>query len=116
MKNLKDLRIYKLSIEIGELIWKEVQKWDNFEKWTIGKQLVESADSISVNIMEGYYRNQKGDMRKFFQYALASAKESELWTWKSHNREIMRDELYKEIQVKYDDLLPQLVNFIKSIS
>jgi four helix bundle protein len=89
MKDVTELRIYKLALEIGEIVWNEVLTWNSFSKWTIGKQLVESADSISANMMEGYYRNQKGDLKKFFQYALASSKESELWVQKANNRKII---------------------------
>jgi four helix bundle protein len=66
-------------------------------------------------MMEGYYRNQPGDKRKFFQYALSSAKETELWCWKAQNRKIMSSDKYPESKKMMDDLLPQLVNFIKSI-
>ncbi|MBC8181246.1 four helix bundle protein [candidate division KSB1 bacterium] len=45
----------------------------------MGKQWAESADSISATMVEGYFRNQKGDLRKFFQYSLSSAKEAEHW-------------------------------------
>ena len=115
MKDLSELRIYKLAVDIGELVWEEVQGWENFAKWTIGKQLVESADGISATMMEGYYRNQPGDKRKFFQYALSSAKETELWCWKAQNRKIISSNKYSEIKKLMDDLLPQLVNFIKLI-
>jgi len=115
MKNLSDLRIYKLGIEIGEIVWKIVISWDSFSKWTIGNQFVSSADSISANMMEGYYRNQKGDLRKFFRYALASAKESELWMWKAYNREIIDKEEYAKLRKYYDELLPKLTNFINKI-
>ncbi len=115
MKDLSELRIYKLAVDVGELVWEGVQEWENFAKWTIGKQVVESADGISATMMEGYYRNQPGDKRKFFQYALSSAKETELWCWKAKNRKIMPLERYSEIKQLIDDLLPQLVNFIKSI-
>jgi four helix bundle protein len=56
MKDLSELRIYRLAVEIGEDVWKIVNSWeDSFAKWTIGKQWVDSSDSISANMMEGYY-------------------------------------------------------------
>ena len=33
-----------------------VEKWENFPKFGIGKQITDSADSISSNIAEGYGR------------------------------------------------------------
>ena len=53
---LEDLEIYKMSMEIGEDIWKIVDTWNYFQKDTIGKQMVRSGDSIAANIAEGYGR------------------------------------------------------------
>jgi len=36
------------------MVWDIVIKWNYFKKVTIGKQIVTAADSISVNIAEGY--------------------------------------------------------------
>jgi four helix bundle protein len=53
---LSELRIYNLANDIGDEIWNIVDSWDYFQKDTLGKQLVRSADSISANIAEGYGR------------------------------------------------------------
>ncbi|MFN5647920.1 MAG: four helix bundle protein, partial [Sphingobacteriales bacterium] len=47
---LRDLEVYKLSMLIGDKVWEAVNRWDSFEKNTLGKQLVRSADSIALNI------------------------------------------------------------------
>ena len=94
MKDIKSLRIFEISMQLGEVVWKLVEKWKNFEKLTIGKQFVNSTDSISANLIEGYYRNQKGDLRKFFRYALSSAKESELWMQKAFSRKLINENEY----------------------
>jgi len=49
---LQDLKVYKASMEIGELVWEIVERWSLFAKETLGKQLVRSADSIALNIAE----------------------------------------------------------------
>jgi len=36
---LKDLRVYVLSLELGEVVWDIVNQWDYFQKDTIGKML-----------------------------------------------------------------------------
>jgi hypothetical protein len=51
---LRDLEVYKLSMLIGDKVWEAVNRWDSFEKNTLGKQLVRSADSIALNIAEGF--------------------------------------------------------------
>ncbi|MFQ5825376.1 MAG: hypothetical protein ACE5JB_15145 [bacterium] len=52
MKDLADLRIYQLAVECAEENWEEVSTWDKFTKWTVGKQIVDSADDIAA-IPEG---------------------------------------------------------------
>ncbi len=116
MIDIESLRIYKLAVEIGEDVWTVVNSWeDKFAKWTLGKQWVESADSISATMKEGYYRNQTGDLRKFFQYSLASAKEAELWLSKSYHRKLVSEPQYQQLQQKFSDLIPQTINFINKI-
>ena len=115
MKDLSNLRIYKIAVEIGDKVWKIVDDWDKFAKWTIGKQLVDSADGIAATMIEGYYRNSKGDQRKFFRYALSSAKETELWLYRAHGRNLIKDEEYAELRDKLFNLIPQTVNFIQKL-
>ena len=53
---LEDLEVYKVAMEIGEMVWDIVSKWEYFEKKTLGSQFVTAADSIAFNISEGYGR------------------------------------------------------------
>ena len=53
---LEDLEVYKVAMEIGEIVWSIVIRWEYFEKKTLGAQLVDAADSIAFNISEGYGR------------------------------------------------------------
>jgi four helix bundle protein len=63
---LDDLEIYKVAMDIGELTWRAVEGWDFFAKETLGKQLVRSADSIALNISEGYGRFHYNENKNFF--------------------------------------------------
>lgn len=45
----ENLRVYQLAEQIADLAWAVVMKWDYFPRDTIGKQLVNSADSIGAN-------------------------------------------------------------------
>ncbi len=53
MIKLGELEVYKVSMEIGEIVWAIVEKWNFFEKDTLGKQFTRAADSIAFNISEG---------------------------------------------------------------
>ena len=51
--NFENLRVYQLAEELADSIWEIVAHWDNFNRYTVGKQIVEAADSIGANIAEG---------------------------------------------------------------
>jgi four helix bundle protein len=50
---LDDLEVYNLAETLSDVLWEIVTQWEWFERDTIGKQLVRSADSITANINEG---------------------------------------------------------------
>jgi four helix bundle protein len=56
MIKLEDLEIYKAALAVGDMVWAIVEKWKYFEEDTLGKQFVRAADSIALNISEGYGR------------------------------------------------------------
>ena len=68
---LDELRVYRQSMSIGEEIWCIVNKWDFFNKDTIGKQLVRAADSIAANLSEGFGRFFYKEERQFCYYSRA---------------------------------------------
>ena len=48
MIKLIDLEVYKTAIEIGDNIWEIVDRWDFFNKDTLGKQFVKSGRLNSI--------------------------------------------------------------------
>ena len=56
MYNLEDLDVYNLSQSFSDKIWDIVLKWDKFALYGLGRQITNSADSISANIAEGNVR------------------------------------------------------------
>ena len=77
--NFENLRVYKLSEELSDVIWKIVIGWDYFAKDTVGKQLVRSADSVGANIAEGEGRGSYQDNRRFIKIARGSLQETQHW-------------------------------------
>jgi len=47
----ENLRVYQLVEEIADLVWEVFFKWDRIPQGTIGKKLVDSADSIGANTL-----------------------------------------------------------------
>lgn len=108
--SIKDTRAYQLASEAGEIVWNEVQKWQWLEKKTIGIQWIESTDSISANLVEGFGRFHKRDRVKFYYNAKGSALESIEWTQKAKNRKLIGEEKAQEI-LGILEQLPREINF-----
>jgi four helix bundle protein len=112
---LEDLVVYQLAMEIGDKVYLIVEKWDNFHKWTTGKQLVEAADSIAANISEGYGRYFYKENRQFQYYSRGSQTETKTWLTKAKNRNQIDGETFHSLMIKLEELGKRHNNFIKSI-
>ncbi len=115
MIRLIDLEVYKTALEIGDKVWEVVDKWDYFNKDTLGKQVVRAADSIALNIAEGYGRFFYKENRNFNYYSRGSAFESTSCLRKALKRKLISEEdgaLLRKLFVRY---LKLMNGYIKSI-
>ena len=85
---LNDIDAYKIAYKLSNNVWDIVMKWDYFTKKTIGSQFVNSTDSISANIAEGFGRYGKKDKIRFYRIAFGSMYESLDWNEKAFKRSI----------------------------
>jgi four helix bundle protein len=115
IKNLDEFNVYNLSLELADEVWKLVQKWNYFEKDTIGKQLVRAVDSISANLSEGLGRYHFKESKNFGYYARGSLFETKTWLVKAKNRELWSEEIFNNLISKLDVLGKRLNTYIKSI-
>jgi four helix bundle protein len=113
--DIDDLRVYQLAMQLVEKVWEIVIKWDSFEKYSIGRQYTEAADSIGSNISEGYGRFHFKDSKNFLYYSRGSLFETRTWTIKAHNRKLLTDEEYKDLIENIQDLSIRLNNYINTI-
>ena len=105
---------YNRSFDLSNKIWDIVNTWENFAKFTIGKQLVNSADSISANIAEGFGRYHKKDKIKFYRYSNGSLLESIDWIKKSEVRGLLSKEQFNYLMDNFNALpkeLNQLISY-----
>ena len=104
-----------MAIDFGEKVWLIVNGWNQFQKDTIGKQLVRAADSIAANLSEGLGRYHFKEAKNFAFYARGSLFESKTWITKSYKRQLLDktsfDKLMQDIEV-----MGKMINgYIKSI-
>ena len=111
--NVNKIDAYNRSFDLSNVIWDIVINWDYFAKSTVGKQLVNSADSISANIAEGFGRYHKKDKIKFYRYSNGSLLESIDWVKKSEVRDLITKEQFDYIINHLSELPKELNQLIK---
>ena len=112
---LEELKVYTLSMYMGERIWTIVNRWDYFAKDTVGRQLVRAIDSIATNLSEGFERYHYKENVNFSYYSRGSLYETKNWLTKAHNRKMMDSSDFQFFIKHIDDIGVTLNNYIKSI-
>jgi four helix bundle protein len=112
---LEDLEVYKVSMEISEIVWQIVMRWQYFEKKTLGAQFADAADSIAFNISEGYGRFHFKENKNFCYYSRGSAKETLTAVEKSKLRNLITDEEYLILTQKLSLYFRLIYGYINSI-
>ncbi len=114
-QKLEDLEVYKVAMEVGEIVWSIVNKWDSFAKKTLGCQFVEAADSIAFNISEGYGRFHYKENKNFCYYSRGSAKETLTATNKAKDRNLISEKEFELLSQKLGHFFRLMFGYIKSI-
>jgi four helix bundle protein len=112
---LKELRVYKESHAVGQEIWELVSKWNFFDRNTLGKQMLRAADSISLNISEGYGRYFYKENKQFCYYSRGSLFETAECLIKANERGLIGGDEFKRISKSLIKLKIRLNNYISSI-
>jgi len=112
---LKDLSIYKQSLEVSNEAWEiyNAQDWRVKKIW--GDQFIRSIDSIGANIAEGYGRFHYLDRIRFYYNARASLLEAIHWLRLAHQRELAEEERCERLARKLKDLNHSLNSYIRSV-
>ena len=76
------LIVWQKALELFTLACAMVPK-DRHLDFKLRSQLLDSVQSISANIAEGYSRAARKDRGRFFEYALGSAREARDWYFKA---------------------------------
>jgi four helix bundle protein len=111
----ENLRVYQLSEELADIVWDIVIKWNSLPQDTIGKQLINSADSIGANIAEGTGRGSFADNRRFARIARGSLFELKHWLRRAYKRKLLFEADINSFQRLIDELTPKLSAYINSI-
>jgi four helix bundle protein len=75
-----------MSVHLLDEAWKDIKVLQRHRFLDpVSMQLYRAVGSIGVNLGEGYSRSSGMDRVRFFEYALGSARESQLWYYASRH-------------------------------
>ena len=113
--NFENLRVYQLSEDLADSVWEIASEWDIFNRDTIGKQIVRSADSVGANIAEGTGRFGIQDNKRFGYFARGSLNETKHWLRRAFKRKLLSEKEIGKLKPIIDELGPKLNAYINSI-
>ena len=113
--NFENLRVYQMSESLADEIWDICLGWDNLAKDTVGKQIVQSADSVGANIAEGEGRGSFQDNRRFVRIARDSLQETQHWLRRAFKRNLLTKEQIEKLKPLIEKLSPTLNAYLASI-
>ena len=116
MHNFKDLKVWKLGIDISKVIFDTVQSFYNEHKFGISNQMFRAAVSIPSNIVEGSGRRSPKEFKQFPNIALGSSFELETQLIIAKEINLITEGSFKEIETKIIELQKMLGGLIKSIA
>jgi four helix bundle protein len=114
-KGFSNLRVYRLSEDIADLVWDLVHRWTNLAKDTVGKQLIRAADSVGANVAEGTGRGSYKDNRRYVRIARGSLYETSHWLRRAYRRNLLKPEQTRRLRALLQELGPRPNAYLKSI-
>src|SRR3954470_15871436 len=85
----RDLVAYQRSTALAHHLHRAIALWPKFERWSVGMQLLEAADSIGANIAEASGRHHPLDGRHLLVVARGSLYEVEHWLATAEERGLL---------------------------
>jgi four helix bundle protein len=86
---IEELNVFAELEALCDGIWEEVMTWNIFAQRTIGSQLVDAADSVGANLVEGDGRYSHKEALHFFYIARGSLRETRLWIRRAARRGLL---------------------------
>ena len=115
LKGYKKLRVWCKADELAFKVYKATRNFPRDEIYGITSQLRRAALSVPTNIVEGYGRQNRGELRQFVNIALGSLAETEYLTDFSQKLGYLTNTKHKEIQSLRQETGALLWKFYKSL-
>lgn len=112
--SLEKLKVYQLARELSRIAWEIYEGLSWQDKKITGNQFIESTDSVSANVAEGFGRFHYLDKVKFYFNSRGSLLESRNWAELLRERDKITTGLYERYLNCYKNLKLTLSGLIQS--
>jgi four helix bundle protein len=85
----RSLSAYRLAVQLADELSAEVLRWPDFQRSSVGLQLVRAIDSVGANIAEAVGRWSAADKRRILYIARGSLYETEHWIDRAEQRGLL---------------------------
>ena len=116
-----------MSEILADKIWFVVEKWQYFEKDTVGKQIVRAADRratlrmfhpsrnarVGANIAEGNGRYSYKDNQRFVRIARGSLNETRHWLRRACTRNLLTEREIEQLKPIIENLTLKLNGYLR---
>jgi four helix bundle protein len=76
-------------VALANELYDAIARWESFERWSIGIQLMRAADSVGANIAEATGRWHTPDRRRLLFIARGALNETEHWLRPAEERGLL---------------------------
>ncbi|WP_017260268.1 four helix bundle protein [Pedobacter arcticus] len=116
MHNFKELKVWKLSMELSKSIFETTRTFPSEHKFGLASQLFRCAVSIPSNIAEGCGRKSDKELKQFVSTSLGSSFELETQIIIAKEVELITLKQFETLNDKIIEIQKMLSGFSKSIS
>ncbi|MEK6277039.1 MAG: four helix bundle protein [Actinomycetota bacterium] len=109
MAGFEDLLAYRLAVELADDLRHVVTGWPPLDQWTLGVQMIRSADSIAANVAEAEGRGSLADQKRLLLIARGSAYELQHWIERGFARSLMTDDSFRARAARVGQLVNGLL-------
>ncbi|MBW8360689.1 MAG: four helix bundle protein [Kaistella sp.] len=113
--NFKHLNIWKLSIDLADLIYEVTADFPKNEVYSLQSQIRRSAVSIASNIAEGSSRSSNKDFNRFLEISLGSLYEIQTQVIISTKRRYISEQHSEIIENQIIELQKMISGFQKTL-
>ncbi|MEJ6737314.1 MAG: four helix bundle protein [Flavobacteriales bacterium] len=112
---LEDLKLYQECLDFEKEVWDIANNCEGFNKDTVGKPFIQSADAISGNIAQGYGHYNFKEKKHYCYISRGYLLKTKGWLIKSKERELIGEEKADEL-IEFVEKIHRMLNaYIRSI-